>query len=349
VAKFTWKSSLAVKRYESNPILTNEDMPYPSSMVYNPAVAKFDGRYAMIFRSIFWDEPYSKSSWSLALAYSDDGVTWDVTNRGCTHRIDDSGPGRTIKRTPMDDEFRFEPDVVRLPVDPRLSVVDGRAYLCFKDNTPDGLRGGVAVTDDFKTFEVLSRSAPDNTNMVLFPEKINGNFARLERPFRSKRRNGEEQYDTWYSESPDGRFWGNNRIVLRHGDVGFCNVKNGPCGQPIKTDKGWLTLFHAVHVDPDTEYATWRNEGWHYLYCVGVMMLDLENPARIVGLSRDPLMVPEPPYDYETDGYRSYTLFPCATILEDDGTVRIYYGACDTVVALATAKLDDLIELCKPV
>ena len=59
--------------------------------------------------------------------------------------------------------------------------------------------------------------------------------------------------------------------------------------------------------------------------------------------------VPEPPYDYETDGYRSYTLFPSATILEDDDTVRIYYGAADTVVALATAKLDDLVDLCTPV
>jgi beta-1,4-mannooligosaccharide/beta-1,4-mannosyl-N-acetylglucosamine phosphorylase len=63
----------------------------------------------------------------------------------------------------------------------------------------------------------------------------------------------------------------------------------------------------------------------------------------------EPLMVPEAPYDYETDGFRSYTIFPSATILEDDGTVRIYYGACDTVLALATAKLDDLIALCKPV
>jgi beta-1,4-mannooligosaccharide/beta-1,4-mannosyl-N-acetylglucosamine phosphorylase len=77
------------------------------------------------------------------------------------------------------------------------------------------------------------------------------------------------------------------------------------------------------------------------------MLLDLEEPWRIVGLSKDPLMVPEAPY--ETDGYRSFTIFPSATILEDDGTVRIYYGACDTVVALATAKLDDLIGLCTPV
>jgi len=77
------------------------------------------------------------------------------------------------------------------------------------------------------------------------------------------------------------------------------------------------------------------------------MMLDLEEPWKIVGISQDPLMVPEEPY--ETDGFRSYTLFPSATLLEDDGTVRIYYGACDTVLALATAKLEDLMDLCKPV
>jgi hypothetical protein len=116
VARFTWKSSPVVKRYEGNPMLTKGDMPYPSSMVYNPAVVKFDGRYVMVFRSIFWDEPYRKSYWSLALAYSDDGITWDVTNRGCTYRVDDSGPGRTIERSPMEEDFRFEPDVVTLPV-----------------------------------------------------------------------------------------------------------------------------------------------------------------------------------------------------------------------------------------
>ena len=76
------------------------------------------------------------------------------------------------------------------------------------------------------------------------------------------------------------------------------------------------------------------------------MLLDLEDPAKIVGISREPLMVPQTPY--ETDGYRSYTLFPTATILEDDGVVKIYYGVCDTAIALATAKLDDLIDLCKP-
>jgi beta-1,4-mannooligosaccharide/beta-1,4-mannosyl-N-acetylglucosamine phosphorylase len=99
-------------------------------------------------------------------------------------------------------------------------------------------------------------------------------------------------------------------------------------------------------MDPTTEYPTWRSENWHKLYCAGIMLLDLKEPWKIRGISQDPLMVPETPY--ETDGFRSYTIFPSATILEDDGTVRIYYGACDTVLALATAELDDLVGLCKP-
>jgi beta-1,4-mannooligosaccharide/beta-1,4-mannosyl-N-acetylglucosamine phosphorylase len=228
-----------------------------------------------------------------------------------------------------------------------MTVCEGRVYVTFTENSRDGIRGCIAVTDDFEKYEILSMSAPDNRNMIIFPEKVEGKFVRLERPFRAYGMRGDDKYDTWFSDSPDCRYWGNTHLVLRANDLPFCNWKNGPSGQPIKTDKGWLTVFHATHYDPDTEYPTWRSENWHKLYCAGIMMLDLEEPWKIVGISQDPLMVPEEPY--ETDGFRSYTLFPSATLLEDDGTVRIYYGACDTVLALATAKLDDLIDLCKPV
>jgi beta-1,4-mannooligosaccharide/beta-1,4-mannosyl-N-acetylglucosamine phosphorylase len=247
------------------------------------------------------------------------------------------------------DDFDFVGYEPVLAEDPRLIVVEDRVYMCFADNTYQGLRGCIAVTDDFKCFEILSASAPDNRNMVLFPERIGGKFVRLERPFPVYGRREQEAFETWCSESPDCRYWGNTKLLLKYDDVPYCNLKNGPSGQPIKTDRGWLTIFHAAHLDPDTVYPTWRNESWHKLYCAGIMMLDLADPSRIVGLARDPLMVPQAPYTYETDGFRSYTLFPCATLLEDDGTVRIYYGACDTVTCLATAKLADLVALCEPV
>jgi beta-1,4-mannooligosaccharide/beta-1,4-mannosyl-N-acetylglucosamine phosphorylase len=324
MAKFTWKGSSVVKRYEGNPILTAKDVPFPSDMTYNAGVVKWGGRYVMLFRNLHWVDRYKKYDQSTRMALSDDGIHWTVQ-----------------------EDFSFKPEGTTMPEDPRMTVLEGRVYVTFADNTPQGLRGGIAVTDDFEHFELLSLSAPDNRNMIVFPERIGGMIARLERPFPVYGRREPEAFETWYSESPDGRFWGNTRLVLKYDDVPFCNRKNGPAGQPIKTDKGWLTIFHATHFDPDTVYPTWRDENWHKLYCAGIMLLDLEEPWRIVGLSKEPLMVPEAPY--ETDGYRSYTIFPAATLLEDDGTVRIYYGACDTVVALATAKLEDLIDLCKPV
>jgi beta-1,4-mannooligosaccharide/beta-1,4-mannosyl-N-acetylglucosamine phosphorylase len=324
MARFTWKGSEVVKRYEGNPILRPQDVPFPCSMAFNAGVVKFAGRYVMVFRYIYWDEPWTRSTRSLGLAYSDDGIHWEVQR-----------------------DLQFQPAGVTRAEDPRLTVVEGRVYMAFADITPQGIRGGIAVTDDFESFELLSLSAPDNRNMVLFPEKVNGKFARLERPFPVYGRREPEAFETWYSESPDCRYWGNTQLVLKYDDVPFCNRKNGPAGQPIRTDRGWLTIFHAVHYDPDTVYPSWRDENWHKLYCAGIMMLDLENPARVVGLSREPLMVPETPY--ETDGFRSYTIFPSATILEDDDTVRIYYGASDTVMALATARLEDLMDLCEPV
>ncbi len=324
---YPWKTSPVVKRYEGNPILTSAQAPYPSSMTYNAGVVKFKGQYVMMFRNLYWDNPYKHYIQGMGLATSPDGLKWTVEK-----------------------DFKFKTDGVVNAEDPRLTVIEGRVYVCFAENSPDGMRGGVAVTDDFKTFETLTLTEPDNRDLIMFPERVRGKLARLDRPFRSYGiRGGSEFHATWYSESPDGRHWGNHHVVLKVPDVPFCNLKNGSSGQPIKTKAGWLTIFHAAYVDPAITYPTWRNEDIHWVYSAGIMLLDLEEPWKIRGLSKEPLLVPEPPYEYEVNGYRSYTVFPSATILEDDGTVRIYYGAADTSVALATANVDDLIALCKPV
>jgi len=78
------------------------------------------------------------------------------------------------------------------------------------------------------------------------------------------------------------------------------------------------------------------------------MLLDLKDPSKVIGMSKTPLMWPQEPYAYETSGYRSYTIFTTGNILEPDGTVKIYYGACDTSICLATARLSDLVDLCEP-
>jgi beta-1,4-mannooligosaccharide/beta-1,4-mannosyl-N-acetylglucosamine phosphorylase len=127
-------------------------------------------------------------------------------------------------------------------------------------------------------------------------------------------------------------------------NVPFANDKVGPAAPPIKTKKGWLTLFHSVDIDPSRGKNGWE-DFWRKRYCAGIMLLDLENPAKVLGISKVPLLAPET--KYERDGFRNDVIFPGGMILEDTGEVKIYYGAADTVECLATAHVDDLIGLCK--
>ena len=114
----------------------------------------------------------------------------------------------------------------------------------------------------------------------------------------------------------------------------------------MKTDRGWLAFFHSVDKDDSRTGWGWR-EDWTKRYTAGLMLLDLENPAKLIGLSKGPVLTPE--IELETKGYRDQVIFPGGMILEDDGEVKIYYGAADTVECLATAKVDDLLDLCQPI
>jgi len=320
-------SSNVIKRHPANPILDAARVPYPTALVFNAGVAKFNGKYVMIFRNDYGSiadqtiEPHHTTD--LGIAFSDDGINWEA------------GP------KPI---FKMRDDEVIRAYDPRLTVIDGRCYMCFAVDTEHGIRGGVAVTDDLETFEVLSLSTPDLRNMVLFPEKIGGNYVRLERPFTVYSRAGVDRFDTWISESPDLVYWGKSELLLAVEHVPFANDKVGPAAPPVKTDKGWLTTFHAVDLDPARGKHGWEPT-WKKRYTAGIMLLDLENPKRIIGMSKSPLLAPEASYEVD-GGFRNNVIFPGGMVLEDNGEVKIYYGASDTVECLATAHVDDLIKLC---
>lgn len=180
--------------------------------------------------------------------------------------------------------------------------------------------------------------------MVLFPEKINDKYVRLERPFPVYSRGGIDRFDMWVSFSPDLRYWGDSHLLLAVEDVQYANDKVGPGAPPIKTDHGWLTTFHAVDLDRSRGKNGWEDK-WQKRYSSGIMLLDLEDPRKIIGKYEKPLLAPETKYEVE-EGYRTNVIFPCGMILEENGEVKIYYGASDTVVCLATAQLDDLVSLC---
>ena len=257
-------------------------------------------------------------STNIGAAFSKDGISWKVADKHV---------------------FELQDETITRAYDPRVTQLDDGTYgMCFAIDSRVGIRGGIATTTDMEHFDIKSISVPDNRNMVLFPEKINGKYYRLERPFTT----GSGKYSVWMSSSPDLIHWGNSAIVLKSSSVPFANSKIGPAAPPIKTPQGWLTLFHAVE-EQDQFFDSWCHR-WKMCYYGGIMLLDLEDPSKIIAMAGRPLLVPEEPY--ELSGFRGGVIFPGGFIAEPDGTAKIYYGAADTVECLAVAKIDDLINFC---
>jgi len=327
------KSAACIRRNPANPVLSAKDVPYPASLVFNAGITKYQGRYVMVFRNDYGVtqadvDAGSKRPWDLrtniGLAFSDDGVAWKVEPKPC---------------------FEMKSDEVSRAYDPRLTVIDGRVVMCFAVDTKHGVRGGIAVTEDFEKFEVKHLTAPDNRNMVLFPEKIGGHYVRLERPFPVYSRGGKDRFDIWMSRSPDLSFWGQTDLVLGVEDVPYSNDKIGPAAPPIRTKKGWLTTFHAVDRDDAARGKNGWEAKWTKRYTGGIMLLDLTDPSKVIGMSKEPLLFPEAPYEV-SGGYRDHVIFPGGMVAEPDGEVKIYYGAGDAVECLATAHVDELLALC---
>jgi beta-1,4-mannooligosaccharide/beta-1,4-mannosyl-N-acetylglucosamine phosphorylase len=321
-----YKTSSVIKRYEKNPILSAKDIPYPATLVFNAGVVKFQGKYVMAFRNdvnYIGNGGYGFEDSNMGIATSDDGIRWKP----------EAKPICVIKT-----------EEITRAYDPRFTVIDGRLYMCFAADTRHGYQAGIAATDDFEHYEVLHLSLPDNRNVVLFPEKIGGMYVRLDRPFPVYSRGGIDRFDIWLSRSPDLKYWGDHELVLGVEHVPFANDKIGPAAPPVHTKAGWLTLFHAVDRDNARGKNGWEDT-WKKRYCAGVMLLDLDDPTKVTGMSKLPLLTPEEPYE-TTDGFRTNVIFPGGMILEDDGEVKIYYGAADTVECLAFAYVDDLIGLC---
>jgi beta-1,4-mannooligosaccharide/beta-1,4-mannosyl-N-acetylglucosamine phosphorylase len=331
-------SAKCLRRYPGNPVLAPSDIPYKSSLVFNAGIAKFNGKYVMVFRNdVAETDGVNKFiDTNLGLAFSDDGINWEVQPKPC-FSMDCWDTAISMPDKPARAE-------VRRLYDPRLTVIDGRCVICCALDTEHGIHGAVAVTEDFQHYEILSMTVPDNRNMVLFPEKIGGEYFRLERPFPVYSRGGRDRFDIWCGRSRDLVYWGRHALVLAVEQVPYANDKIGPAAPPIKTPKGWLTTIHTVDVDPARGKNGWE-DAWRKRYCAGIMLLDLEDPSKVIGLSREPLIAPEADYEVE-GGFRNDVIFPGGMILEDSGEVKIYYGAADTVECLATADVNDLLALC---
>jgi predicted GH43/DUF377 family glycosyl hydrolase len=298
-----------IKRYHNNPILTKDDVPYPVATVHNAGVVKFNDKYIMIFRS---HKLNGRSI--LGKAESKDGYNFVVDKDPFMVPATD-GIFREYE------EFGVE--------DPRIIFLEEEFLITYSAYSRHGVRVGLAKTRDFKSVERFSLiTESDYRNVVIFPEKFNGLYARLDRPHSEI-----SPWSIWISYSPDLKYWGESKLIMKPVPYHWDEMKIGPGAPPIKTPRGWLNIYHGVFPTMDGN-----------VYRLGVALHDLEDPSQIIAVGDEWILQPEEVY--EITGYVHNVVFTCGAVPEEDGSVKIYWGGADKVMCAGTANLELLVDHC---
>ncbi|MGC9468524.1 MAG: glycoside hydrolase family 130 protein [Anaerolineae bacterium] len=295
-------------RSKRNPIIPRDAIPCSNS-IFNSAVVPYEDAFAGVFRV---DDQGRRMQ--LHAGRSEDGVTWELDHERIRFQAENQEIGNFV-----------------YGYDPRVVWIEDRYYVTWC-NWYHGPTIGVGYTLDFRTFYQLENAfLPFNRNGVLFPRKIHGRYAMLSRPSDA----GHTPFgDVFYSESPDMHFWGNHRHVFGTAG-GWQSTKVGAGPIPIETSEGWLLIYHGVLTSCNG-----------FVYSAGAALLDLDEPWRVIARARRYFMSPQLPY--ENVGDVPNVVFPCAALCDaDTGRLALYYGGADTVVALAFAYVDELVDYIK--
>ena len=303
-------SNDVVWRYSGNPIIGWNPVGRVAR-IFNSAAIPYEGAFVGVFRA-----DHRNGRADLHFGRSADGIHWDIDA--------DVIPWQDESGRPKPNSYGY---------DPRLVKIEDTYYINWCDDFP-GASIGMGRTKDFRTWVKMENPLmPFNRNGVLFPRRISGLYALLSRPSDS----GHTPFgDIILSYSPDLTYWGRHRLVMSRGGQGWWqSTKIGAGPVPIETNEGWLLFYHGV---------TTTCNG--YVYSTGAVLLDLEDPSKVLYRTRDYLMTPEK--DYETVGFVPNVAFPCAAIADaPTGRIVLYYGAADTYTALAFCQVDEVIAYLK--
>ncbi len=240
----------------------------------------------------------------LRLAWSDDGVNFQVEKKPIL-----TGKGEM-------ETFGIE--------DCRVTRIDKTYYLTYSAVSENGVGVALQTTKDWKEFKRYELILPPhNKDCTFFCEKINGKFAVLHRPV------GADVGGPfiWYSTSKDLIHWGNHKCIAKTRAEKWDSQRVGAGAAPIRTDKGWLEIYHGCNGDSR--------------YCLGALLMDIDDPTKVIARSDEPIM--EPIAEYEQKGFFGNVVFTNGHIVDGD-TVNIYYGASDTVICLANISVSEILD-----
>ncbi|NMA66027.1 MAG: glycosidase [Clostridiaceae bacterium] len=302
-------------RCEKNPILDVKDFPGVAQL-YNPSPAIYKDETILLVSVVeHTAEGEGRDVGQTWVARSKDGVNFNLERK---------------KFIQVPDVYPF--NLAYHFIDNRITKIDDTYFII----TPVKIKGFASPlgllgkTKDFESYEPIDFiTLPRNRGASLFPEKINGKYYRLDRP------NGDDAHegDIWLSSSPDLIHWGGHRPVLAAGYRYWNTRKIGPT-PPIKTEKGWLEIIHGV----------FRTAGGIYYY-IGAILLDLLEPWKVIGKTNSYLLAPEA--EYERHGNCDNCVFPCGAVADyEKDEIRLYYGAADNYICLATASLSEVVRAC---
>jgi predicted GH43/DUF377 family glycosyl hydrolase len=297
-------------RHPGNPILSVEDWPYAANSVFNAAAAEVNGEIILLARV----EDFRGIS-HLTVARSDDGISnWQISGEP------------TLKPEP-----KKYPEELWGIEDPRITWLEelNKWAICYTAYSQGGPLVSVATTSDFKTFERIGPvMPPEDKDAALFPVKFNGLWAMLHRPVPRSLLFGA---NIWISFSPNLKHWGEHQEIIRAREGGWWDAnKIGLCAPPMETKQGWLILYHGV-----------RRTASGSIYRLGLVLLDLEEPTRVIRRSDEWIFGPRAPYEREGDV--DDVVFPCGWIKKGD-KIFMYYGAADSRICLATADFDEVVS-----
>jgi predicted GH43/DUF377 family glycosyl hydrolase len=350
---------MIVTRAACNPLITPADVQPSSSELsvvcaFNPATARYNGetllllRVAEAVREVAPDEvavpvvdgwphgpcirveriprntPGLNLSDSRAIILKDRCLLTSLSHLRLARSTD--GVSFTVDHAPA--LFPSEPYEEYGMEDPRIAKIDDTYYITYTAVSRHGIAVGLASTQDFRTFTRHGLiMGPENKDVMLFAGRVNGKYYMLHRPTV----NGVGTLQIWLAESPDMLHWGGHRPLAAMRPDGWDSHRIGGGDVPFLTDEGWLTIYHGVN----------REQG----YCLGALLLDRDDPSRVIARSSEPLLLPEA--EYERVGFYGNVVFTCGTVLDDEGMLHIYYGSADEHTCRASIALDDVLDSLK--
>lgn len=343
------------RRNQKNPLLRPSDLqPAIEGMeivcLLNPGVFRMNGKIGLVLRVA--ERPKQEEGVISFPIYNKEGKIEVVSFDKNDPDLDATDPrvivykGKNYLTTLSYLRFVFSEDGVHFKEDPnypplfgegeleafgiedcRVATMNDGFYLTFTEVSSVAVGVGLIQTTDFQTFDRKGMIfPPHNKDCALFEEPINGMYYAFHRP-SSPELGGNY---IWIAQSPDRLHWGNHKCIATTRPGQFDSVRLGAGAPPIKTSEGWLEIYHGA-----TE---------NHRYCLGALLLDLEDPTKVIARSEEPIM--EPIAEYEMTGFFGNVVFTNGHYVDGD-TIHMYYGASDEVICSAQLSITEILNTLK--